>query len=171
MRHPVAATMTAIAASSVSMVFSQLPRLHAAQSTEAQIIHACALLTKDDIKKLTGRTDRQLASRDEDSLPGGGSSCTYSSTPLLEIGLSPGASQKTFSAARQHLIQQGEKVQPVSGVGDEAYFESTQNYGRVYVRVGQRRLWVSMEVVPPVSAESVQPTVLALAKAAAEKLR
>jgi hypothetical protein len=81
----------------------------------------------------------------------------------------------------KRTVARGGTLEPVSGIGDEAYFfepppdtrpiAGVHPSAAIFVRVGRYQLGISMEVVPPNSADSVRPALLALAKAGAEKLR
>jgi hypothetical protein len=90
------------------------------------------------------------------------------------VSLVDKVNHERFETTRKQLAQSGNKIQPVSGVGDEAYlYEGTgQSYRQlaIVMRVGERRL-AFMDLVDPDSVEAVKPVLLKLGKAAAPKLR
>ena len=65
--------------------------------------------------------------------------------------------------------------EPVSGVGEEAFFEVCPPTDRftsyLYVKVGAKDLLMQIEIEPPDTDATMRPRLLALAKAAAAKLR
>jgi hypothetical protein len=133
----------------------------AAQSTP---IDACGLFTLEDAGKAVGRTFRRARPGKEAeattcSLIGGtGSNIT--------IALSPSPSKKDFDDLRKLLVEQGEKPETVTGVGEDAYFWG----GRIYVRVRNQLLAISNfdSNLPEATARA---QVLALAKLALLKLK
>ena len=137
-------------------------------------LDACSLLSPAEFKQITGREDilkrgPQAAAPDE--VPAGVSECEFLG---FSVSLVDKVTHEGFETTRKQLAQSGNKIQPVSGVGDEAYlYEGT---GRAYrqlaivMRVGERRLSF-MDLVEPDSVEAVKPVLLKLGKAAAPKLR
>lgn len=123
---------------------------------------ACALFTVEEAAKATGRTLRRarpgtLAEATTCSLSGG----TGSS---IGVTLSPSTSKKTFDEFRALLAEQGEKPEPVSGVGDDAYYWGT----RIYVRARNQLLVIDIANEPEAV---VRPQVLALAKLGVPRLK
>jgi len=78
---------------------------------------------------------------------------------------------KTMPMAR------GCKKEAVPGVGDEAFFEVCPSTGRLsrtpplYVKAGTRDLIVQMDIDAPDTDATIRPKVIAVAKAAAAKVR
>jgi hypothetical protein len=135
---------------------------------------ACSLLSQEEIRGLLGaRTPRffDMVPANQENLPAGGSECFYAgiNTQLDAIPVARFQSTMEVFASRTTYERVGE-------VGDEAYFYE-QDAGRsthvvgVYARVGQRVLVVSMDVTEGVDRATLRPDVLALARAAAAKLR
>lgn len=125
---------------------------------------ACALFRLDEAGKATGRTFRRAR-------PGkqpGGTTCDLigGTEGNIAVTLSPSSSKKTLDDFRKLLAEQGEKVEPVSGVGDEAFYWGD----RIHVRFGSHLLviWNGDSSQP---SGRVRADVLALAKLAALKLK
>jgi hypothetical protein len=90
-----------------------------------------------------------------------GSSCNY---PSVFIQVLP-FSQRTIDIAHQ---QGG--LEPLTGIGDEAYFHNNKNlYAEVFVKVGNQLLTLQANLQGEMAA--VKPGVLNLAKALVAKLR
>lgn len=91
---------------------------------------ACALFRLDEAGKATGRTFRRAR-------PGkqpGATTCDLigGTEGNIVLTLSPSSSKKDLDDFRKLLTEQGEKVEPVSGVGDEAFYWGD----RIHVRFG-----------------------------------
>lgn len=135
-----------------------------AESASTEKIDACSVLTLDQIKEAVGRSDfSQGKSRD------GGTQCRYASgRGSLTVWVSS-ATKASFDDFRNLLANEGKKPEPVSGVGDDAYFWDD----RLYARIGGHGLTVDLNQNELKSEPSAtrREKVLALAKAAAPKLR
>ena len=145
---------------------------------------ACALLTVDDVRKATGRTEYPRAS-DGDQLgegAGGGSSCQYGGSsfapgphaPMVSFVLIPG--KNWTKTSRGFKLAQGCTREDVKGIGDDAFFEvcpapRSKRSPPLYAKVGTNDIIVQIDVEPPSTVESAKQQVIALAKAAAAKLR
>jgi hypothetical protein len=186
MRQVVRMTFMVTAAVLASAALSPLSAQPAGQQGKAATRHACSLLSVTEIRDITGRPDMPAHSYGDEpgEGAGGGSSCNYGGEtltslsahpPRVGIVLIPGAAGERFiDRRRKSLGQGGCKVEPVAGVGDEAFFECQGPKGqeiRLDVKAGAYDLLILMEVVPSATVASVRPTVLALAKAAVAKLR
>jgi hypothetical protein len=84
----------------------------------------------------------------------------------ISITLSPSSSKKNLDDLRALLVDQGEKVEPVSGVGDEAFYWGD----RIHVRVGSQLLVIFNGDSSQPSAK-VRAEILALARLGAQKLK
>ncbi|MEO7474835.1 MAG: hypothetical protein ABIY46_05830 [Gemmatimonadales bacterium] len=87
-------------------------------------------------------------------------------------------SGKDWTQRRRTLkLSEGCKREPVQGVGDDAFFESCpgksakRRVDPLYVKVGSSDLMITMDIKPPATEASSRPTVVAMARAAAAKLR
>jgi hypothetical protein len=137
-------------------------------------ITACSVLSKDEIKKAAGtHTPRyfdQIPS-EEIVLPGGGSECVLAGF-IVQLDAVPASAFESTRTA--HVART--KYEPLSELGDEAYFYEQGPPGApdvvgVYARVGERVFVFSMDVGAGESAALLRPAVVALAKAGAAKLR
>ena len=98
----------------------------------------------------------------EDALGKSGSACWYGG---ITLQVDPFASA-TFEKQRDKAWV------PVSDVGDSAYFRDNRgNYAELYVRVGGRALTIQMDVPRGRTSASIQPNVIALAKALLPRLK
>lgn len=127
-------------------------------------VDACTLLTLDEATKITGRTFR----RTRPGRQGDATTCalTGGTERNIDITLSPSASKKDSDDFRKLLIEQGEKLEPVSGVGDEAFYWGN----RIEVRVRNQTLVIAYGDLNQPSAKE-RADVLALAKLSVSKLK
>jgi hypothetical protein len=133
---------------------------------------ACGLLSADDIKHATGRTDvaRRTDHMDEDTKFS--SNCQYwgAFDVTLHIGTQTkvmfGRERDTYAKAPSKL---GYTIERIPGLGDDAYY--LIHNGKVEVRAlrGEMELAVSLSGSLPPDAEA-KKMALAIAKAAAAKL-
>jgi hypothetical protein len=127
-------------------------------------ISACSLVSRAEVKKLLPWAPHvdQVANQ-EDPIGTTGSSCAY---PTVHVQVMP-FSQRMIDTARKNG-----KLEPVSGVGDEAHFHDNRNrYAELYVKAGKHLLTLQANVPVGKTSDSVKPAVVALAKAFVEKLR
>ena len=133
---------------------------------------ACALLSADDIKRAAGRSDVARRTDHMDADTDVSSNCQYWGAVdiTLHIGKQTkvmfGRERDTYSNAPPRL---GYRVERVSGVGDDAYFLTSN--GKVELRAmrGETELAVSLSGSVPPDAEA-KKMALGIAKAAAAKL-
>jgi len=125
-------------------------------------IGACSLLTKEEVKKIVPWAPMlDQFPVEEEPIGTSGSSCNYPNVHIQVLTFTP----QFFDAARK----QG-KLEPVAGVGDEAYFhDKAGQFAELYVKVGQRIVTVQKDVDK--SSEAEKPGVIALGKALVAKLR
>lgn len=150
---------------------------------------ACNVLTPEELRTITGFPGYKRPSPGDPAGQGagGGASCQYESSgpsvdargnainekgPLLSLVLIDGKNYtKTMPMAR------GCRKETVSGVGDEAFFEICPSAGRLsrtpplYVKAGAKDLIVQMDIESPDTEATIRPKVIAVAKAAAAKMR
>ena len=151
---------------------------------------ACALFTAAEIRTITGFSGYENPSPGDDpgQGAGGGASCQYSKPvfprvdasgkavptgkgPMLSIVLIDG---KVYT--RTAKLAPGCTRESVSGVGDEAYFavcasSREMRTAPLYVKAGSKDLIVQLDIEPPDTEAALRPKVIAVAKAAAAKLR
>jgi hypothetical protein len=147
---------------------STVMAMHVAAFAYAQV-DACAVLTPAEIKKITGRTDLATGKPDLTQLKTG-TECQHSGKHDIGVYVRPNSKQ-FFAQLRDHeKTYKGYTQEPVSGVGDEAYYMIDKRYVSLNSRVGDKSVRVSMEL-DGAPVDGHKSMVLALTKAAAAKLR
>lgn len=156
----------------------ELPAQPAAAPTPA-----CALLSVDEVRKITGQPAYAKAwGMGPGEAVGGGSSCAYEEgdaslerLPMIGFTLISG---KGWTKRRRTMgLPGGCQRVAVKSVGDDAFYESCPSKAAkrrvdpLYVQVGPNDLVVEMDVRPPATEDSARQTVVALAKAVAAKLQ
>jgi hypothetical protein len=146
-------------------------------SAQSPPLDACAVLTRDEIKTLSGNHD-----------PGAPSSGTHEAgekvTTCYWEGTSPKGSVVLWSnvspnepkgLALKQMLDRGKKARAVPDLGDDAFFvenPADPPGGELFVRVGHWRVVIYREAATPLAtSESVLPVLTALAKAAVPRLR
>ena len=131
---------------------------------------ACSVLTPEEIVRITKRANPLNLKPEEDTVGTTTTECHFLS---LDVQLVRGETHESFESTRKQQVKYGYKVEPVSGVGDEAFFWErpgrAEGLVAIVFRVGQTRLGIQ-DRVPPDSMAVVKPALLSLAKAAATKL-
>jgi hypothetical protein len=130
---------------------------------QASLPDACALFSLEEAGKVTGRTFRRA--RPEKRPDATRCALIGGTEGNLNVTLSS-SSKKDFDDFRKLLTDQGEKLEPVNGVGDEAFYWGD----RINVRAGNHMLviWNGDSSQP---SAKVRPSVLALAKLSLLKLK
>jgi hypothetical protein len=150
-----------------SAVIAQAP----ASAAKGASPHACSLVSEAEIQRVTGTTNRMTPPSRSDA-PNGGTQCNYVG---LDIALTPGVNAQNFESNRKSAAQQrNTTTEPLTGLGDEAYFyvrtrSGSSNVGVVF-RVGTYQVALG-DSVPSDSVEIFKPKVVELAKIAAARLR
>jgi hypothetical protein len=123
-------------------------------------IHACSLLTKELVTKVTPYEGKALELQflggpDEDSDGAGGSDCSYGG---IDIQIDP----TTYNVAS---LKKQKGAEPVAGVGDEAVFQDIQgHWAQLAVRSGSHLLGIRMDIPNGKSAAAIKPNTITLAK-------
>ena len=135
-----------------------------APAGNADRISACSLLTREEVKKIVPWAPLldQFPSQEE-PIGATGSACEYPTVGIQVLSYS-----KSFvdAAGKQH------KLEPVAGVGDEAYLRNNAGrYAELFARVGTRLLTIQKNIGPGQTFETEKPAVIQLAKALVAKLR
>ena len=150
----------------------------AAWSTSgAQAPSACSLMTNAEIEKLTGR--RFYSDPEPTSLASGaGSACTYGTGKAQIVLFSGPKPQELWNNYLKNFGKDKEAKHPVPAAGDGAYImypkprdEYEDTIGLLVVHAGPHTLGISLAAAKGEPAESVQPKLVALAKAVVAKLR
>ena len=128
---------------------------------------ACAVISPAEVTTILGRKDFGKPRPEKGPGPGE-SSCRFPGRVHsgVTISLSPTA-RADFDEFRKLLVEQGEKPENVSGVGDAAYF---WHPGRVYVLAGPTMITVSFSNETGVN-EKMKQDLLALARAVMARLK
>ena len=147
-----------------AMPQAALQPLGVAQGAPPARVAACKLLSKEEVKKiLPWQTMFDQMPIEEDPIGATGSSCNYPSTTIQILAYTP----RFFEQARKLG-----KLEPVAGVGDEAYFfADPRGSADLYVKAGNRIVTVQANPGPKEKVEALKPGVITLAKALIGKLR
>jgi hypothetical protein len=140
--------------------------LHVAHA-QTSVPEACAVISSAEVTTILGRRD--FGNPRSEKGPGPGeSSCRFPGRVQsgVTISLSPTV-RADFDEFRKVLVEQGEKPETVTGVGDAAYF---WHPGRVYVLTGRTMITVSFSNETGVN-EKMKQDLLALARAVLTKLK
>ena len=128
-------------------------------------IRACSLLTRDVVMKFgtdQGKRVVDLVKPLEDDLGTTGSACEYGG---IGFQIDP------FARTEQLRKSPGKDWQPVSGVGDTAFFRNNgNNYAELMVWSGTHHFTIQMSVPMGSTAEAIKPNTVALANAIIPKL-
>jgi hypothetical protein len=141
-------------------------------AAQAPAINACSVLTREEIKSLTGRDPGEVDMGD--AL--GTTTCRWpESSPSVRVVLHPKVDpNEPKGLALKQLKDRGLPARAVNDLGDDAVFLPTEGerpLGTVFVRVGAWRLVISQSPEPKGTAESTLPMLTKLAKEAIPKLR
>jgi hypothetical protein len=143
-------------------------------SAQSPGLDACAVLTREEIKALSGNHDPGPA--EPGTTKGVVTNCYWQRT-------SPNGSVSLWSnvdpneprgLALKQLLDHGKKARAVAGLGDDAIFvESPPDDpgGTLFVRVGHWRVVIFRQANAGGASASVLPTLTAFAKVAIPKLR
>lgn len=142
-------------------------------SAQAPALDACAVLTRAEITKLSGKDPGPPDRSGEGAV----TSCYWNqgSPPKGIVTLYTNVDPKEPKGlALKQLLDRGRKAHGVPGVGDDAVFledaDDTPS-GTLFVRVGHYRVVIFRDAGPDGTAASTLPTLTALAKGAILKLR
>ena len=148
---------------------------------------ACALLTVEEVRKITGFQgyDRPSPGDDIGEGVGGGASCQYEAPsfaidgrgnptapgkgPLLSVVLIEG---KNYTQTLP--VRQGCRKEPVPGVGETAFFEvcpasKLARTSPLYVKSGSRDFLFQLDIQAPDTEATLRPKLIGLAQAAVAK--
>ena len=142
---------------------------------QASSLTACSVIDAEQLKRLTGRKDvlKRGPMKGAPASPAEGrTGCSYLGF-ILELNAP--AKREWFDETRSFLVKSGTKIQPVSGVGDGAYYwwDPRPGYSRpvgMVLRAGTNGLMI-MDMTSSDSVEVVKPELLTVAKAIVPKLR
>ena len=128
-------------------------------------IRACEVLTRDVVAKFdTGNPKmRDLIPREEEAIGSHGSSCNDGS---IFVQIDP------FLNSDSYRKSPAKDWQPVSGVGDTAYFHNNRDrYAELMVWSGRHHFTIQLSVPDGRTAEAVKPNTIGIATALIAKLK
>ena len=143
----------------VAPAFAQKP---AASTPTSQRTNACAILTREEVKKIMPWHPAQDRQKETEEPWGTGSVCFYPSV-LIFVG--------KYSPSRLSDARKLSPLVPVAGIGDEAFLQERSGFAELYIKVGDRLVHVQKGIPFTESFESLKPAVIALGKALVAKLR
>jgi hypothetical protein len=128
-------------------------------------ISACALVPRAEVRKILPWPDMLDQFKDEeDPIGATGSGCNFPSVYVQILPYGP-----TFLKS---LRDQGLKLEPAPGVGDDAYLRDNKGrWAELYAKVGDRMLTLQANIPSGKNAGDMKPALIALGKAYAAKLR
>jgi hypothetical protein len=134
---------------------------------QTSLPEACTVISLEEVTTILGRKNFGKPRPEKGAAPGE-SSCQFAARGQsgVAVSLSP-TTRANFEEFRKLLVEQGEKPEAVTGVGDAAYF---WHPGRVYVLTGRTMITVSLSNETGVS-EKMKQDLLALARAVMSKLK
>jgi hypothetical protein len=147
----------------VAMTWLPMPVTYA----QTGLPDACSVMSPAELTTILGRKD--FGKPRPEKGPGDGESvCRFPGRVQsgVSIALSP-TTKLTFDEFRKLLVEQGEKPEAVTGVGDAAYF---WHPGRIYVLTGRTMLTVSFSNETSVN-DKMKQDLVALARAVMPKLK
>jgi hypothetical protein len=136
-------------------------------------VMACALLSNDEVAKMTGR--KSYSPPEGVQLKGGGSSCTWDSGVNINLFSGPKSAEQ-HEALLKAFKQDKTPRQNVPGLGDSAYATAWMgnqyqgNHAVLVIRKGAHTMGISLEAQGAETPPSVQPKLMVVAKAALAKL-
>jgi len=134
--------------------------------TAKPAVRACALLTKELVIQVTPYDKKTLdlvltVPPMEDSLGASGSACSFGGITMQVDPFAPAVFER----------QKKDTWVVVPGLGDTAYFvDNSGRWAELYVNAAGRVLTIQMDIPMGKTAASIQPNVIALAKAILPKL-
>jgi hypothetical protein len=134
--------------------------------TKYQVVKVCSLLSVAEVKKLAPWPPHldSFAKGEEEPVGSAGSSCNY---PTVFIQVM--AFNRSFI---DELKKAGMPLEPVPGVGEEAYVRDNRGrYAELVAKVGPHSLTVQLSIESNKTFESTKPSLIAIGKAYAARLR
>jgi hypothetical protein len=130
-----------------------------------QVVKACSLLSLAEVKKLAPWAPQmdQFAKAEEEPLGTYGSSCNYPSVDVQVM---------SFLRSSIDSLRKRGPLEPVSGVGDEAYLRNNgDEYAELYAKVGPHLLTLQLNIGGTKTYDASKPGLIELGKAFAARLQ
>lgn len=131
-----------------------------------QVVKVCSLLSLAEVKKLAPWQQHldPFATGEEEAIGTSGSSCNYPTVFIQVMAFHP--------SFIDNLKKTGIALEPVAGVGEEAYARNNANrYAELVARVGPHSLTVQLSIEADKTFASTKPSLIEIAKIYAAKLR
>lgn len=127
-------------------------------------INACTVLTREMVTSIATATKAKMNSQPAEAPVGiNGSSCDYGG---IQLQVDP------FAAADQMRKSPRKDWEPVSGVGDTAYFHNVRDFmAELLVWSGSHHFGILMDVPVGAKAEQIKPHMIQAANQIASKLK
>jgi hypothetical protein len=128
-------------------------------------IKACAFLTREVVVKVAPRVHKIVLDMPAEEEPVGanGSSCQYGT---IGLQIDP------FARSEDLRRSPGKDWQPVSGVGDAAWFRNNEErFAELMVWTGAHHFTIQMDVPTGSTAEQTKPSTIELARTIIPKLK
>jgi hypothetical protein len=135
------------------------------QAAAGRRMSACTLMSRDLVEKFdTGSTQMlKLMKPSEEPIGANGSACDDGN---IGFQINP------FARAEELRKSPGKDWQPLTGVGDTAFFRNkADTYAELMVWTGPHHFTIQLGVPPGGTVESVKPNAIGLARAIIAKLR
>jgi hypothetical protein len=161
MRHVITSILVAGCVSSTAVAFQARAGGAAAG---APAIRACSILTKDLVAPFAeNKKVLDLIPPEEESLGNSGAACEWG---IVRLQVFPTAKDK------QKRTAPNKEYQPLSGVGEAAYFHNNKNnYAELMFWTATHYLTLQVSVPTGKTAEAIKPDTVRLANAIIAKLR
>lgn len=146
---------------------------------QSQKVDPCSLLSVAAVNQVTGKTNYGAERGDSGDGVGGGDPCTYDASgperaPTVSvIAIAPNARGRYYDWLKQQKSTQGCTRRAVPGLGVDAFFAECPKYLDLplYMRGKSYDVVVGIRMSKAGDIEANRPTVLALAKTIAPKIR
>jgi hypothetical protein len=167
-----ASMLAALGATAWAQTNSEVARRIIEKTSDA--VSACALLSNDEVVKMTGR--RSYTKPEGVQFKNGGSSCTWDSGVNINLFSGPQSVEQHEALLKAFKSDKAAR-EPVSGIGDSAsatVYMGNQyqgNHAVLVVRKDAHTMGISLEAEKGETPQSVRPKLMTVAKAAVAKLR
>jgi hypothetical protein len=141
---------------------------HAATPELGKAAHACALLSKAEVKKLAPWPDFLDQMQLQEDPLANGSGCSYPSAYIQVMAIGAAGFKGMLAGLDKSTLER------ITGVGDEAYLRDNKgNFAELIARVGEFVFTTqhSLNALQGRTMQVVKPEVIALGQALAAKLR
>lgn len=158
----------ALVVTGFAIAVGALPPAYAATLGQGKAAHACALLSKAEVKKFAPWPDFLDQMQPEEDPLATGSGCNYPSVYIQVMTTDEAAFQRTLAAFKNPTLER------ITGVGDEAYLrDNGGNYAELLARVGSFLVTIqhNLNSLQGRTMQTVKPEVTALGQALEAKLR